>query len=275
MIEDMEIRNLAPRTQREYVYDVARFARYFGKSPHLLGLEEIRAYQIYLIHERKLSWSHYNQTVCALRFLYRTTLKREWRIRHIPCQRKERILPEIPSPKEIVRFFSVVTDIKYRAILMTTYAAGLRVSEIVSLRVDDIDSGRMMIRINQGKGRKDRYVMLAERLLTVLREYWKEARPKGWLFPGMREGEHLHQRMVQRACKLTWKASGIRKKITPRILRHSFATHLMENDADLRTIQELLGHQSIYTTARYTHVSTKTICATKSPLDLLPDNNQE
>jgi integrase/recombinase XerD len=276
MMEDMEIRNLAPRTRREYLFNVGKFARYFDKSPHLLGKEEIRAYQLYLLHEKKLSWSYVNQNICALRFLYKITLGKEWSLRYcIPYQKRERTLPEIPSPEEIVQFFSVVANIKYRAILETVYAGGLRILEVVSLRVDDIDSSRMMIRVKQGKGRKDRYVMLSERLLTLLREYWRKHRPKGWLFPGMREGEHLHTRMVQRACERAWRASTVRKRITPRILRHCFATHLLESGADLRTIKELLGHYRLETTARYTHISKKTICATKSPLDLLPDSSRE
>lgn len=272
----MEIRNLAPRTQREYVYNVARFAKHYGKSPDLLSLKDIRAYQIHLLHDRKLSWSYYNQNICAIRFLYQITLGRDWLIRHIPYQRKEIHLPEIPSPQEMCRFFDAVDDIKYRAMLMTLYAAGLRVSEVVSLRVDDIDSQRMLIRVRQGKGRKDRYAMLSKKLLTTLRTYWKEAKPKTWLFPsGMRDGEHLHTRMVQRACENAWKASRIRKKITPRVLRHSFATHLMENSTDLRHIQVIMGHKCLRTTARYLHVSTETIGTITSPLDLLPDNNQE
>jgi integrase/recombinase XerD len=269
MSEDMEFRNLAPRTIREYLYDVARFAKHFGKSPALLGPEEIRAYQRYMLIEKGFSWSYYNRSVSAIRFLYQVTLEKEWLIKRLPRARKEKSLPIILNMEELARFFKVIRDIKYRAMLMTAYSAGLRVSEVVSLHVDDIDSRRKMIRVQQGKGRKDRYVMLSPTLLTILRVYWKEKRPTGWLFPGRGKGEHLTARMVQRACDIARRAARIRKRVTPHTLRHSFATHLLEDGADLRTIQTLLGHRSLQTTALYTQVSTRTICATRSPLDIL------
>jgi integrase/recombinase XerD len=275
MIEDMEIRNLSPRTQREYIYDVARFARHFGTSPDMLGPDEIRSYQGYLLHQRKVSWSFYNQCICALRFLYQVTIGKDWLIKHLPFPRREKILPEILSIKEVVRFFGAVKDIKYRALLMTAYAAGLRVSEVVSLRIEDIDSTRMMIRVRQGKGRKDRYVMLSHKLLTLLRAYWKEKHPQEWLFPGRGANRHISTKMVQCACERARKASRLRKKVTPKMLRHSFATHLLESGTDLRTIQILMGHRSLQTTAHYIHVSSATICATVSPLDLLPEAQKE
>lgn len=270
MMEDMEIRNLAPRTRCEYIYCVAKFARHFGISPDLLGPEHIRVYQLYLLEERKVSWSYYNQIVCALRFFYWITLEKDWPIKHIPFSRKQAHLPEILSATEVVRFFNAIDTVKYRAILMTIYSAGLRVSEAVSLRVADIDSHRMMIRVQQGKGRKDRYVMLSRTLLTLLRSYWKENSPREWLFPGQRPSHHLCAEMVQRSCQRAQKASLIKKHITPRTLRHCFATHLLEAGTDLRTIQVLMGHRSFRTTARYTHVSERMICSAVSPLDLLP-----
>ena len=275
MSEDMEIRNLSPRTRREYLYNVARFARHFGKSPDLLGPDEIRLYQVYLLHDRHLSWSYYNQCICALRFFYQVTVEKEWIIRHLPFPRKEKHLPVVLSMNELARFFRVIHNTKHRAILMTTYAAGLRVSEVVSLRVDDIDSQRNVIWVRQGKGCKDRFVMLSKALLTILRAYWKDKKPTGWLFPGKGHGEHLTTRMVQHACDIARRAARIKKTVTPHTLRHSFATHLLEGGSDIRTIQALLGHKSLQTTARYIQVSTRTICATISPLDVLLGGNHE
>ncbi|HEV8715398.1 MAG TPA: site-specific integrase [Candidatus Binatia bacterium] len=274
MIEDMRVRNLSPKTQAIYVEMVARFAKYFGKSPELLGPEEVRAYQVYLVNVKRVSWSLFNQTVCALRFLYRKTLQREWAIEHIPFPRQEKRLPVALSLSEVVRFFEAIGNLKYRAILMTAYAAGLRTSEVVRLRVTDIDSQRMVIRIQQGKGRKDRYVMLSARLLGLLREYYKVVRPSGWLFPGKKPDHHLSISAVQRNAQKATLQSRLGKKVTVRALRHSFATHLLEAGTNVRIIQVLLGHRSLQTTARYTHVSASTVCATSSPLDLLPGSTK-
>lgn len=269
MIEDMGVRNLSPRTQRLYVNGVAKFAQYFGKSPERLGPEDIRTYQVYLVYEKHLSWSTFNGAVCALRFLYNVTLGKDWAIRRIPFGKIERKLPIVLSRSEVEAFLNALTNIKYRAILMTAYATGLRTSEVVCLRVSDIDSRRMVVRVEQGKGRKDRYVMLSPKLLTFLREYYRVVRPHDWLFPGRIPGRHITAMVVRRGYQVARAASGIRKKVTVRALRHSFATHLLEDGNDLRTIQILLGHRSLQTTARYTHVSAKTVCATSSPLDSL------
>jgi len=274
MIEDMRVRNLAPKTQKTYVTQVARFAKYFGKSPELLGPENVRAYQVYLVNERHVSWSLFNQTVCALRFLYRVTLQKDWAIEHIPFPRQERRLPVALSLAEVGRFLEAVTNVKHRTMLMTAYAAGLRTSEVVHLRVGDIDSERMVIRIQQSKGRKDRYVMLSPKLLESLRAYFKIARPREWLFPGCRPGHPIDLTMVQRAAQQASREAGLRKRVTVRMLRHSFATHLLEAGSNVRVIQVLLGHRSLQTTERYTHVSAGTICATASPLDLLPPTNR-
>lgn len=272
MIEDMRVRNLARKTQVAYVSQVARFARHFGKSPELLGPEEVRAYQVYLVNEKRVSWSIFNQTVCALRFLYRVTLRRDWAIEHIPFPRQERKLPVALSPSEVARVFAAVANIKHRTLLMTAYAAGLRTSEVVRLRVDDIDSERMVIRIRQSKGRKDRYVMLSSRLPALLREYCKAVRPRQWLFPGSRPDRPIDITIVQRAAQKAGREAGLKKSVTVRMLRHSFATHLLEAGSNVRVIQVLLGHRSLQTTARYTHVSASTLCATSSPFDLLPDS---
>ncbi|MGI8785884.1 MAG: tyrosine-type recombinase/integrase [Acidobacteriota bacterium] len=269
MLEDMKVRNLARKTQIAYVTQVARFAKYFGKSPELLGPKEVRAYQLYLVEEKRVSWSLFNQATCALRFLYRVTLGKDWAIEHIPFPRQERKLPVVLSPGEVTRFLDAVTNLKHRAILMTAYAAGLRTSEVIQLRVGDIDSQRMVIHIRQGKGHKDRYVMLSPKLLESLRAYWKVVRTKEWLFPGSQLSHPIEISSVQRAARRAGLEAGLHKRVTVRALRHSFATHLLEAGADVRTIQVLLGHRSLQTTARYTHVSARTICATPSPLDSL------
>lgn len=272
MIEDMGVRNLSKGTQKIYVEQVARFAKYFRKSPELLGPEEIRAYQVYLVHEKKVSWSILNQAVCALRLLYSVTLGKDWTVRHIPYPRQEKKLPVILSVSEVFRFFQAVTNLVHRVIVMTAYATGLRISEVISLRVSDIDSQRMVIRVCRGKGHKDRYVMLSPKLLVILRMYWKVVRPSShWLFPGHKPEEHISRGSVQRACRSARQISGLRKDVTVRALRHAFATHLLEAGTDIRIIQMLLGHRSLLTTQIYTHVSTKTVCATSSPLDRLPD----
>ena len=274
MIEDLKIRNRSPRTINTYTACVAHFARHFGKSPELLGPEEIRQYQVYLVHERKVSWSYFNQVVSALRFLYRVTLAREWTISHIPYPRQPRKLPVILSPAEVQRFLETIKQLKYRAILMTAYAAGLRLSEVIHLQVADIDSQRMLIRVRQGKGQKDRYVMLAPTLLPLLRRYWRQERPKLWLFPGHRPEMPIECSTVQRACSQAGRNAGLTKPVTVRVLRHCFATHLLEAGANIRVIQTLLGHRSLSTTQRYTYVSEKTVHATVSPLELLAPADQ-
>jgi len=275
MVEDMRVRNLSPNTQRAYVEHVARFARYFGKSPERLGPEDVRTYQVYLTRQKQASSSSLVQAVCALRFLYRLTLGKEWTIRYIPTPKKEKKLPVVPSQDEVSRLFENLPNLKHRAILMTAYATGFLVSEVVSLRVADIDSRRMMIRVEQGKGRKDRYVMLSPNLLELLRAYWKVARPSDYLFPGQKPGRHITQKRVLQVCVKAGVLAGLSKRVTVRALRHAFATHLLEAGANIRIIQLLLGHRSLQTTARYTHVASSTVCSTASPLDLLPKAVEE
>jgi integrase/recombinase XerD len=270
MLEDLRVRNFSPTTQRAYIYAVARFARHFGKSPELLGPEDIRSYQLHLL-SKQLAWSTFKVSVCALRFLYGVTLDKDWAARHIPYPRQPRKLPVILSLAELQQFFAAISNLKHRAALMTAYAAGLRVSEVVALKVTDIDSQRMVIRIEQGKGRKDRYVMLSPRLLTLLRTYWKTVRPKEWLFTGYKPNQHLSVRALQVVCHNAWQNSGLTKPVTMHSLRHCFATHLLEKGTDLRTIQLLMGHRSLATTGRYLSVATSSICSTASPLDLLAE----
>ena len=270
MIEDMKLRNLSASTQDNYIRYVAGLARHFGKSPDLLGPREVRAYQLYLIKERGLCANSMTVVVCALRFFYRVTAPRDWVVDEIPAPRQPRRLPVVLSPTEIAQFFDAVRHIKYRAILMTAYATGLRVSEITHLKARDIDSSRMTIRVDQGKGKKDRYVMLSPRLLKVLRIYWMTCRPRDWLFPGGKPDRPISVSSVDRVCKQARHDAGIKKRVTPHILRHSFATHLLESGTDLRIIQVLLGHTSPRTTARYTHVAVHNLQGTQSPFDTLP-----
>jgi integrase/recombinase XerD len=268
-IDDMTLRNLAPRTITTYVERVAAFARHFDASPEHLGMEHVREYLLHLIRHRRVSWSYFNQAQAALRFLYRTTLGRPWDPGDIPYPKGQKTLPVVLSPEEVSQFFAAVPSLKHRAILMTAYAAGLRVSEVLGLRVADIDSQRMVLRVRQGKGRQDRYVMLAPRLLEVLRQYWRAARPRTWLFPGTDPAKPLSVTAVQHACRQATLRAGLGKPVTPHTLRHSFATHLLEAGTDLRTIQLLLGHRSLRTTATYTHVSAERLHATQSPLERL------
>lgn len=269
MIRDMKLKNLTPQTQQTYLGDVERFARFYGKSPEVLNQEHVRTYLMSLFYEKKRSSSAVIKAACALRFLYGTTLGQEALAAKIPLPKQEQKLPEVLSLSEVSCFFEAITSLKYRAILMTAYAGGLRTSEVLRLRVTDIDSKRMVIRVNQGKGKKDRYVMLSTRLLAVLRAYWRAARPKGWLFPGVQPHQPVTQRTLLSVCHNAARDAGITKPMTIHVLRHSFATHLLESGTDVRIVQVLLGHRSLRTTARYTRVSMHTINAVKSPLDLL------
>ena len=271
MLEDMEVRNLSPHTQRAYIENVARFARHFDRSPVELGPEEIRAYQVYLVRERQLAPSSLGIAVCALRFLYKVTLKQPWAFDDlIPAPNKPRRLPVVLSPDEVARFLACVTHPEHRAILTTCYAAGLRVSEVVHLRPTDVDSRRMVIRVEQGKGQRDRYVMLSPTLLELLREWWRAHRPTAWLFPGQHPDQPITSHAVREACQRVHRRSRLTKPVTPHALRHAFAVHLLEAGTDVRTIQLLLGHRRLETTARYLRIATTQVCATASPLDLLP-----
>ena len=271
MIEDMQIRNLAVNTQKSYVEQVSQFARHFQKSPELLGPEHIRAYQIYLTNEKKLSTGSITIAISALRFLYGVTLKKDWSFRDlIPAPKVPKKLPIILSPEEVLQFLDCVRSRKHRAILTTCYAAGLRISEAVALTPPTVDSKRMVIRVEQGKGRRDRYVMLSPKLLEVLRAWWRVEKPKDWLFSGDFPGRHITRFAVEKECQKAHRICKISKPITPHSLRHAFAVHLLEQGTDIRTIQLLLGHRSLATTAKYLRIATSKVCSTSSPLDLLP-----
>jgi len=271
LIEDMQVRNLAVGTQQVYVQQVSLFAQHFHKSPEVLGPEEIRTYQIYLTNEKKLTTNSIIVAVSALRFLYKITLKRNWSLDEvIPTPQKPQKLPVILSPEEVLHFLNCVRSRKHRVILTTCYAAGLRVSEAIALTPAAIDSKRMVIRVEQGKGQKDRYIMLSQRLLEILRAWWLVEKPKDWLFSGEFSGQHIGQLAVQLECRKARLISKIPKPITPHSLRHAFACHLLEQGTNVRKIQLLLGHRSLATTAKYLHMATSKVCSTSSPLDLLP-----
>jgi len=251
MVEDMTVRNLSPATQRSYVHAVAKFSRYFGRSPERLDLEDVRAFQVHLV-ANGISWPALNQTVCALRFFYGVTLGQAEIPERIPYAREPRKLPIVLSADEVVRFLEAVPSLKTRTALTTAYAAGLRASEAVGLKVGDIDSGRMVIRVEHGKGGKDRYVMLSPQLLRILRTYWRLARPAKWLFPGRDESGPIDVQVLHAACRSARAAAELGKRVTVHTSRHSFATHLLEGGTDIRIIQVLLGHRSLATTALHT-----------------------
>jgi site-specific recombinase XerD len=270
MIEEMQIRNLALHTQATYLQQISQFARHFGKSPDLLGPPEIRAYQLYLARDKHLSASSILVAVAAIRFLYNVTLNRGWDVEEvIPTCRKPQTLPIVLSPEEVSQFLSAVDGLHHRVILTVCYEAGLRISEAIGLKPAAIDSQRMVIRVEEGKGRKDRYVMLSPKLLGILRDYYRKTRPREWLFPGDLPGQPITRSAVEVACQKTRRRSSIAKPVTPHSFRHAFAVHLLEAGADLRTIQLLLGHRSLGTTARYLRLATNKVCATASPLDAL------
>jgi site-specific recombinase XerD len=274
MQQDMLMRGLGSHTQQDYVRHVRRFAAFLGKSPDAATPEDIRRFQLHQ-HEHGVGPATINGAVSALRFLFEVTLKRRDLARALVITRYQRKLPDVLSVEEAARLLAAVPTIKYKAALGVAYGAGLRVSEVAHLKVDDIDSTRMLIRVEQGKGRKDRNAMLSPQLLELLRLWWRRGKqsgvmlPHGWLFPGRSCTDPISSRQLHRAVQEAAEVAGIRKKVSPHTLRHSFATHLLEQDVDIRVIQVLLGHSKLETTALYTKVSTRTIQAVASPLDRL------
>jgi integrase/recombinase XerD len=269
ILEDLQIRNYAPTTVAAYIRSVAEFAKHFGKSPELLGSEQIREYQLYLIKEKGVSLPSYIQAVCALRFLYSNTLHLPVSVDRIPLPRYEKKLPVILSPAEVKLLLETPKNLSHRAMLTTMYAAGPRISEVAKLKVSDIDSSRNVIWIRGGKGRKDRQVLLPPRLLELLRVYFRWKKPEEWLFPGGVPGQPICSNSIFRACQKAVRKAGIVKPVHPHSLRHAFATHLLEAGVNLRTIQILLGHAKLETTARYLHVTDTAVRSTTSPLELL------
>ncbi len=270
MAEDLALRQYRPSTCRNYIRCTRNFIAYFMRDPEDLGEEEIRKFLLHLKQEENAGPENLKLYVAAIRFFYTHTLRRPEEILTIPYPKVPRPLPDILSGTETIRLLNAVESIKHRAVLMTTYGTGMRITEACSLQGDDIDSTRGLIHIRDGKRGRDRYVMLSHRLVVCLREYWKQTRPpKPWLFPGNKPDRPVSAASVRSALQKAANTTGLRKRITPHVLRHSFATHLLEAGEDIRTIQVLLGHGSIRTTARYTQVSTTHIGKTKSPLDLI------
>ncbi len=266
MIEDMTIRKFAPKTQHDYLQRVKNFAAYLGRSPDTASSEDVRHYQLHLTASG-VGVPTVNQTVSTLRFFFKVTLGRPDLVERTTFVREPRKLPVVLSPEEVVRLLDAAPGLKYKAALSVAYGAGLRVSEVVALKVGDIDSKRMIIRVEQGKGRKDRYVMLSPHLLELLRAWYKAARPQGWLFPGMNPVNPMTTRQLRRACHAAAHMAEIGKPVSPHTLRHSFATHLLEQNTDVRVIQVLLGHAKLDTTALYARVATRMIREVVSPLE--------
>ncbi len=271
MIAEMQLRCFSEATQEAYQRAVTGLAGYYDISPDRIDSDQLKNYVLSLTHERSLAYSSVNAIAGAIRFFYRQVMDREDMAQAIPPRKTPRKLPEILSRSELIALFGGIDNLKHRTMLMTAYGCGLRVSEVISLKVTDIDSGRMMVRVCQAKGAKDRYSILSPRLLGELRLYWLEYRPEpgGWLFPNRSTKGKLTRATPQLIFKAAKERAGIKKKVTFHSLRHGFATNLLEAGADLRTIQILLGHSSISSTARYIHVARKDLGNTKSPLDLL------
>ena len=268
MIDDMTIRKMAPKTQADYIRAVRNFTDFLGRSPDAASREDLRRFVLHLA-QTGVSAPTQNATVTALRFFFEVTLGRRGATDHLPFVRQPRKLPVVLSSEEIARLLDAAPNLKYKAALGVTYGAGLRASEVVSLKISDIDSTRMVIRVEQGKGHKDRYPLLSEHLLDLLRAYWRESRPCGWLFPGQNPVNPLTTRQLGRVCNAAAKAAGIDKRVSLHTLRHSLATHLLEHKVDIRVIQVLLGHKKLETTALYAQVATRTLREVRSPLERL------
>jgi len=269
MLEDLQIRHYSPTTIRLYLYAIKEFAKHFGKPPDQLGAEHIRRYQLFLTKEKKVSTSTYVLMVCALRFFYTHTLHRKVAIERIPFPRRERKLPMILSRDEVKALLEAPRDLRYRAMLAILYGSGLRVSEVARLKVADIDSARNVLWVRSGKGRKDRQALLPPKLRELLRCYWRTRRPTDWLFPGADPSQPVSVKTIFSACRQAAHSAGIAKSVHPHLLRHAFATHLLEAGTNLRTIQILLGHANLETTARYLQVADVNVRATISPLESL------
>ena len=269
MVSDLRLRNYSPKTIESYTWCVNQFVEHCRTPPDLMGEQEIRSFLLYLVDELKASPSLRKMFVAAIKFFYRITLNRPEEVARIPYPKSPRSLPDVLTQQEIREILDAVKSLKYRTIIAAAYAGGLRITEVCSLKcLGDIDSDRMLIHIRSGKGAKDRYVMLSERLLILLRQYWMEARPQGiYLFPGRNPGQPITAASVYHVFKKALQKTGITKHVTLHTLRHCCATHLLEKNTDIRVIQALLGHDSIRTTCRYTHVSAKLVAGIKSPFD--------
>lgn len=267
MQADLQLKGITPRTQKDYLREVSNLAKYFNKSPEELGEKEVKEYLVHLLKDRKISGGTYKYYVSGIKFLYRTTLKREEVVDAIQYPKNKRKLPVILSLSEVEALFSVTENLKHKAILMITYSSGLRISEAARLKITDIDSKRMMVRIQQGKGGKDRYSILSNTALECLRQYWREYHPKDWLFEGQKNNEHISISSIRKVFLDAKKRAGITKPASVHTLRHSFATHLIEAGTSLHHVQLLPGHRSPNTTTVYLHVSRLNLAQVTSPLD--------
>jgi len=269
---DLKLKGYSPKTQAAYLGYMKKFVRYFGRSPAKMGEEEIREYLYHLVTERDLGDSSINSAYSALKFFYKTTLCRDWNVAKIPRRKTEKKLPVVLDGSEIKQLFAVTANLKHRALLMTTYSAGLRVSETAHLKVYDVDSKRMQLRVTQGKGKKDRYALLSSVTLNLLRDYWRQYRPFSWLFPGCSPDRPISTRSIQKIFEKAKQKAGIKKPATVHTLRHSFATHLLEAGTDIYRVQKLMGHTSPKTTAIYIHLRRQDLLKVVSPLDSLLDS---
>jgi integrase/recombinase XerD len=270
MQEDLLLKAYSPHTQRAYLRCARHFASHYMRSPEEMGEQEIRGFLLHLVRDRQASPATVDMYVNALKFLYTITLKRPEAVKGIPHPKRPKTLPVILSPEEVLRIFAAIRSVKHKAIMATAYAAGLRVSEACGLRIVDIDSQRRRIHIRAGKGKKDRYVMLGESLLVLLRQYYQAVRPKGeYLFPGQKPQRHITPTAVRQVLQKVIREAGLAKKVTMHTLRHCFATHLLEAGVDIRILQVLLGHSSIRTTLRYTHITDRLVQKLVSPLDMI------
>ena len=270
LAEDMKIRNLAQATIDAYTYHVQRFADLSKKPLARATPEDVRKFQLYLIETAKVGYSSFNQAVCAIRFLYTTTIPRKWPVKMIPYGKRDKKLPTVLSRQEVDKLLQCTTNLKHRTFLMTLYGAGLRLAECSNLKLADIDSDRMQLRIRHAKGNKQRLVPLSPRLLEALREYWKQYRPATYLFPGKTPDTPYAATSIQKAIKRSAQQAGIKKSVHPHVLRHSYATGLLESGVDILTISRLLGHASFVTTMIYLHCRIQHMQHAPSPLDLLP-----
>jgi len=271
MMKDLQLKGITPRTQRKYLREATNLSNYFGKSPVELGEKEVKEYLVHLLEDRKLSRGTYRNYVAGIKFLYKTTLNREEVVEKIRYPKANKKLPVVLDLAEIKALLSVMENLKHRAILTITYSSGLRISEAACLKVTDIDSKRMMVRVQQGKGGKDRYSILSQTALELLRRYWRQYRPKEWLFEGQKEGTHICLTAIRQIFLEAKERAGITKPASPHTLRHSFATHLIEAGTSLHHVQLLLGHRSPTTTTVYLHVSKMNLSKVASPLDSLPE----
>jgi len=269
---DLKLKGYSPKTQAAYLGYMKNFVRYFGRSPAKMGEKEIREYLYHLVTEKDLGDSSINSAYSALKFFYKTTLGRDWNVAKIPRRKTEKRLPVVLDGSEIKQLFAVTTNLKHRALLMTTYSAGLRVSETAHLKVSDVDSKRMQLLVAQGKGKKDRYALLSPVTLNLLRDYWRQYRPFSWLFPGRLPERPISTRSIQKVFEKAKRKAGIKKPATVHTLRHSFATHLLEAGTDIYRVQKLMGHTSPKTTAIYIHLRRQDLLKVVSPLDSLLDS---